>query len=294
MHNHEHIDDQAAGLRTMKKNMVKVIAVTGGKGGVGKTNVSINLAIAMAQLGKRVMVLDADLGLANCDVMLGLRVQRNLSHVLNGEAELDDILIEGPAGIKIIPATSGSQNMTELSPAEHAGLIRAFSEMKTQVDILLIDTAAGISDMVMSFSRASQDVLVVVCDEPSSITDAYALMKILSRDHDVQRFKIIANMVRSLREGQELFAKLTRVTDRFLDVNLELVSTVPYDENVRKAARKQKAFVEAFPKSGASMAVKNLAMRVIKWPTPPGASGHLEFFLEQLVQTVDKEQRGLA
>ncbi|MCH8538474.1 MAG: MinD/ParA family protein [Alkalimonas sp.] len=278
----------------MKKNMVKVIAVTGGKGGVGKTNVSINLAIAMAQLGKRVMVLDADLGLANCDVMLGLRVQKNLSHVLNGEAELDDILIEGPAGIKIIPATSGSQNMTELSPAEHAGLIRAFSEMKTQVDILLIDTAAGISDMVMSFSRASQDVLVVVCDEPSSITDAYALMKILSRDHDVQRFKIIANMVRSLREGQELFAKLTRVTDRFLDVNLELVSTVPYDENVRKAARKQKAFVEAFPKSGASMAVKNLAMRVIKWPTPPGASGHLEFFLEQLVQPADKEQRGLA
>lgn len=294
MHSHEHIDDQAAGLRTMKKNMVKVIAVTGGKGGVGKTNVSINLAIAMAQLGKRVMVLDADLGLANCDVMLGLRVQKNLSHVLNGEAELDDILIEGPAGIKIIPATSGSQNMTELSPAEHAGLIRAFSEMKTQVDILLIDTAAGISDMVMSFSRASQDVLVVVCDEPSSITDAYALMKILSRDHDVQRFKIIANMVRSLREGQELFAKLTRVTDRFLDVNLELVSTVPYDENVRKAARKQKAFVEAFPKSGASMAVKNLAMRVIKWPTPPGASGHLEFFLEQLVQPADKEQRGLA
>lgn len=294
MHSHEHIDDQAAGLRTMKKNMVKVIAVTGGKGGVGKTNVSINLAIAMAQLGKRVMVLDADLGLANCDVMLGLRVQKNLSHVLNGEAELDDILIEGPAGIKIIPATSGSQNMTELSPAEHAGLIRAFSEMKTQVDILLIDTAAGISDMVMSFSRASQDVLVVVCDEPSSITDAYALMKILSRDHDVQRFKIIANMVRSLREGQELFAKLTRVTDRFLDVNLELVSTVPYDENVRKAARKQKAFVEAFPKSGASMAVKNLAMRVIKWPTPPGASGHLEFFLEQLVQPADKQQRGLA
>ncbi|MDP4537553.1 MinD/ParA family protein [Alkalimonas collagenimarina] len=294
MHSHEHIDDQAAGLRTMKKHMVKVIAVTGGKGGVGKTNVSINLAIAMAMLGKRVMVLDADLGLANCDVMLGLRVQKNLSHVLNGEAELDDILIEGPAGIKIIPATSGSQNMTELSPAEHAGLIRAFSEMKTQVDILLIDTAAGISDMVMSFSRASQDVLVVVCDEPSSITDAYALMKILSRDHDVQRFKIIANMVRSLREGQELFAKLTRVTDRFLDVNLELVATVPYDENVRKAARKQKAFVEAFPKSGASMAVKSLAMRVIKWPTPPGASGHLEFFLEQLVQPADKQQRGLA
>jgi flagellar biosynthesis protein FlhG len=284
MHNHELTYDQASGLRRMKQQMVKVIAVTGGKGGVGKTNVTLNLAMAMAQMGKRVLVLDADLGLANCDVMLGLRVERNLSHVLSGEAELDDILVTGPFGIKIVPATSGTQSMTELSPAEHAGLIRAFSELRTQFDILLVDTAAGISDMVLSFSRASQDVLVVVCDEPSSITDAYALMKILSREHSVQKFKIVANMVRSLREGQELFAKLSRVTDRFLDVTLELVATIPFDENVRKAARKQKAFVDAFPKTPASLAIKTLATRAVQWPVPPSASGHLEFFLEQLVQ----------
>ncbi len=284
MHNHELTYDQASGLRRMKQQMVKVIAVTGGKGGVGKTNVTLNLAMAMAQMGKKVLVLDADLGLANCDVMLGLRVERNLSHVLSGEAELDDILVTGPFGIKIVPATSGTQSMTELSPAEHAGLIRAFSELKTAFDVLLVDTAAGISDMVLSFSRASQDVLVVVCDEPSSITDAYALMKILSREHAVQKFKIVANMVRSLREGQELFAKLSRVTDRFLDVTLELVATIPFDENVRKAARKQKAFVDAFPKTPASFAVKTLGTRAVQWPVPPSASGHLEFFLEQLVQ----------
>lgn len=284
MHNDLLADDQASGLRQMKKQMVKVISVTGGKGGVGKTNVTLNLAMTLAQLGKKVLVLDADLGLANCDVMLGLRVDKNLSHVLSGTATLDDILIEGPFGIKIVPATSGSQNMTELSPIEHASLIRAFSELQTPVDVLLVDTAAGISDMVLSFSRASQDVLMVVCDEPSSITDAYALMKILSRDHGVDKFKIVANMVRSLKEGQELFAKLTRVTDRFLDVTLELVATVPYDENVRKAARKQKAFIEAFPKTAASMAIKGLALKVIKWPLPASASGHLEFFLEQLVQ----------
>lgn len=284
MHNDLLADDQASGLRQMKKQMIKVISVTGGKGGVGKTNVTLNLAMTLAQLGKKVLVLDADLGLANCDVMLGLRVDKNLSHVLSGTATLDDILIEGPFGIKIVPATSGSQNMTELSPIEHASLIRAFSELQTPVDVLLVDTAAGISDMVLSFSRASQDVLMVVCDEPSSITDAYALMKILSRDHGVDKFKIVANMVRSLKEGQELFAKLTRVTDRFLDVTLELVATVPYDENVRKAARKQKAFIEAFPKTAASMAIKGLALKVIKWPLPASASGHLEFFLEQLVQ----------
>lgn len=292
MHSHENTDDQANGLRRMNKQMVKVISVTGGKGGVGKTNVTLNLAMSLAQLGKRVLVLDADLGLANCDVMLGLRVEKNLSHVLAGEAELDDVIIDGPFGIKIIPATSGSQSMTELAPAEHAGLIRAFSELQTPIDVLLVDTAAGISDMVLSFSRASQDVMVVVCDEPSSITDAYALMKILSRDHGVEKFKIVANMVRSLKEGQELFAKLTRVTDRFLDVNLELVATIPYDENVRKAARKQKAFVEAFPKTPASMAVKSLALKAAKWPLPAMASGHLEFFLEQLVQR--QTDRGIA
>lgn len=293
MHNHELTYDQASGLRRMKQQMVKVIAVTGGKGGVGKTNVTLNLAMAMAQMGKRVLVLDADLGLANCDVMLGLRVEKNLSHVLAGEVELDDILIEGPFGIKIVPATSGTQSMTELTPAEHAGLIRAFSELKTPFDVMLVDTAAGISDMVLSFSRASQDVLVVVCDEPSSITDAYALMKILSREHAVQKFKIVANMVRSLREGQELFAKLSRVTDRFLDVTLELVATIPFDENVRKAARKQKAFIDAFPKTPASLAVKTLATRAVQWPVPPSASGHLEFFLEQLVQP-QAERRSLS
>lgn len=291
MHSHVNTDDQASGLRKMNKQMVKVISITGGKGGVGKTNVSLNLAMSMAQLGKRVLVLDADLGLANCDVMLGLRVEKNLSHVLAGEAELDEVIIDGPFGIKIIPATSGSQSMTELAPAEHAGLIRAFSELKTPVDVLLVDTAAGISDMVLSFSRASQDVMVVVCDEPSSITDAYALMKILSRDHGVEKFKIVANMVRSLKEGQELFAKLTRVTDRFLDVSLELVATIPYDENVRKAARKQKAFIELFPKTPASMAIKGLALKAVKWPLPVVASGHLEFFLEQLLQP--KADRGV-
>lgn len=292
MHNRDNFDDQATGLRKMNKQMVKVISISGGKGGVGKTNVSLNLAMALSQLGKSVMVLDADLGLANCDVMLGLRVEKNLSHVLSGEVSLDDIIIEGPFGIKIIPATSGSQSMTELTSAEHAGLIRAFSEMQTAVDVLLVDTAAGISDMVLSFSRASQDVMVVVCDEPSSITDAYALMKILSRDHDVDKFKIVANMVRSVKEGQELFAKLTRVTDRFLNVNLELVATIPYDENVRRAARKQKAFIDVFPKTAASMAIKSLALKAVKWPLPEMASGHLEFFLEQLIDS--HPERGTA
>lgn len=263
--------------------MVKVIAVTGGKGGVGKTNVSINTAVSLAEQGKRVLVLDADLGLANVDVMLGLRVEKNLSHVLSGECDLDDIVIQGPKGIYIIPATSGSQSMVELDQAQHAGLIRAFSEMQLKFDVLIVDTAAGISDMVLSFSRAAQDVVCVVCDEPASITDAYALIKLLSRDHGVFRFKIVANMVRSLREGQELFAKLTRVTDRFLDVALELSAVIPFDENVRRAVRKQKLITEVFPQSPASLAYRTLASKMSSWPIPSQPGGHLEFFLEQLV-----------
>jgi len=203
--------------------------------------------------------------------------------VLSGECELDDIIIEGPAGIKIIPATSGTQSMVDLTPSEHAGLIRAFSDMQTEFDVLIVDTAAGISDMVLSFCRASQDIMLVVCDEPTSITDCYALMKLLSRDHEVFKFKVVANMVRSPNEGQQLFEKLSKVSDRFLDVGLELVGVVPFDENIRKSVRKQKAIIEAFPESPASVGFRNLAKKITQWPIPHQPSGHLEFFIEQLL-----------
>lgn len=278
------IDDQASSLRRQNQSrQIKVVAVTGGKGGVGKTNITLNTAIAAAKLGKKVMVLDADLGLANVDVMLGLRVERNLSHVLNGDCTLDEILVTGPYGVKIAPATSGTKSMTELTSHEHAGLIRAFGELRTPIDMLLIDTAAGISDMVVSFSRAAQDVVIVVCDEPTSLTDAYALIKILNREHGVFKFKVVANMVRSEREGRELFSKLSKVTSRFLDVALELNAIVPFDENVRKAVRKQSVVVEAFPSSPASKAIIKLAEDMSTWPIPSQAGGHLEFFLENLV-----------
>ena len=260
-----------------------VIGVASGKGGVGKTTISVNLALALIAQGKKVALLDADLGLANVDVMLGLRVEKNLSHVLSGECTLDEVLVTGPHGIKIAPATSGTQSMTELSPTQHAGLIRAFSELRSQVDVLIVDTAAGISDMVLSFARASQDILVVVCDEPTSLTDAYALIKILNRDYGVFRFKIVANMVRDVREGQELFSKLSKVTGRFLDVALELVATVPFDENIRRAVRKQSAIVDAFPASPAAVAISQLATKAAGWPIPAQPGGHLEFFVEQLV-----------
>lgn len=262
---------------------VQVIAVTGGKGGVGKTNISINLAVCLANAGRRVALLDADLGLANIDVLLGLNAKNNLENVLAGDCDLADILLTGPAGVKIIPASSGAQEMAQLGSAEHAGLIQAFSDLGDQIDVLIVDTAAGISDSVVSFVRAAQEVLVVVCDEPSSITDAYALIKLLHQKYDLVRFRIIANMTRTPQEGRNLFNKLIQVTDRFLDVALQYVGHVPFDENVRKAIQRRKPVIELSPRCKASIAIKNIADKVDTWPLPSSPRGHMEFFVERLV-----------
>jgi len=174
--------------------------------------------------------------------------------------------------------------MTSLSVHEHSELIHAFSEIGDDLDVLVIDTAAGISDAVVSFVKAAQDVIVVVCDEPTSITDAYALMKLLNRDYNMTRFRVLANMVRSEQEGRNMFNKLLTVTDRFLDVTLQYLGSIPYDESVRKGVRKQRAVLKAFPSSKAALAYKQLATRVEAWPVSSSPRGHLEFFVERLVK----------
>jgi flagellar biosynthesis protein FlhG len=283
--------DQAAGLRRMvEPSPIQAIAVTGGKGGVGKTNVSINLAVALADIGKRVLVLDADLGLANVDVVLGLHPEYDLSHVLRGERTLEEVIIKGPSGIQVVPAASGLRHMAELSEAEHAGLIRAFSDIGNDLDVLIVDTAAGISDTVISFSRAVQELIVVVCDEPASITDAYALIKLLNREYGISRFRVLANMTRSVQEGRDLYTKLCRVTDRYLDVILSYTGNIPFDESLRKAVKSQKPVVHAYPRSPSAQILKNLAKKVDNWPVPDGASGHMQFFVEQLVQYSNKKE----
>ncbi|WP_200177235.1 MinD/ParA family protein [Ectothiorhodospira shaposhnikovii] len=267
---------------------VRVLAVSSGKGGVGKTNVSVNLSTALAQTGKRVMLLDADLGLANVDVLLGLQPRANLYHVLNGEKTLEEVLVQGPAGMLIVPAASGIARMADLEPAQHAGIIRAFSELSHPLDVLVVDTAAGLHDSVTSFCRAAQEVMVVVCDEPASITDAYALIKVLNRDHGLMRFRILANMVRNDNEdeGQTLFRKLVAVCDRFLeDVILDYVGAVPHDELLRKAVQRRQSVMEAYPSSPAARAFRNIASRIDQWPMPRSARGGIEFFVERLINS---------
>lgn len=266
---------------------VKVIAVTGGKGGVGKTNLSVNLSVALADLHRRVVLMDADLGLANVDVLLGLQPRFTLADVLSGERKMRDILVQGPNGIKVVPASSGVASMAGLSAQEHAAIIHSFSELSDQLDILMIDTAAGISDTVVSFVRAAQEVVVVVCDEPSSITDAYALIKLLNTDHDVFRFKVIANMTRSNQEGIHLFNKLNAVCDRFLDASLQYLGCVPFDENVRNAVQKRKSLMEFSPRCKAAQAIRKVAQQIDTMPVSHTAKGHLEFFFDRLLQPMN-------
>jgi len=279
--------DQAAGIRKMKKTNpkpVRVIAVTSGKGGVGKTNLSVNMGVALAQMGKRVALLDADMGLANVDILLGLSPEFNLSHVLAGEKTLDDIMLKGPAGLKVIPASSGIQQMSELSTIEQAGIIRAFSEIDQNLDVLIVDTAAGISSSVVNFARACQEIIVVVCDEPTSLTDAYAYIKLLNRDYGLSKFHIVTNMVQSSQQGQQLFTKLSKVTDRYLDVSLSYTGAIPFDEYLRKSVQKQKPVVDIFPRSKSALAMKNLALKIDGWPVKIQAGGYLEFFVERIIQ----------
>lgn len=262
---------------------IQVIAVTAGKGGVGKSNVSVNLAVGLAQLGRRVAVLDADLGLANLDVLLGLPVRATLEDVLEGRRDLLDVLVPGPAGIHVVPASSGVPRMAELGAREQVGIVQAFSALAGQIDVLVVDTAAGIHSGVTRFLSAAHEVIVVVCNEPTSITDAYALIKVMHQQHEVDHFRILTNMATNAREGGRLFAKLQGVCDRFLDVSLDDVGHIPIDDNVRRAVQKQKALLEAYPECKAAKAFRDLAQRVDLWPRLTTPRGRIEFFVEQLV-----------
>lgn len=262
---------------------IQVLAVTGGKGGVGKTNVSVNLSLALADLGRRVVLMDADLGLANVDVLLGVKAQYTIADVMAGECRLEDILL--PAhGMRIIPASSGVQQLVNMTPAQHAGLISGFSELADELDVLVVDTAAGISDSVVSFVRAAQEVIVVLCNDPSSMTDAYALIKLLHRDSQVRNFCVVTNMTRTADEGKGLFNRFASVANRFLDVNLRHIGDIPYDDRIRKAVQRQRPALHLYPDSKAVVAYRQLAKEISSWPAHREASGRLEFFVERLVQ----------
>lgn len=263
--------------------ITQVIAVSSGKGGVGKTNVVASLAVAVAKTGKRVLVLDADLGLGNLDVLLGLVPQYTIEHVLSGTRCLDDILLTGPAGIQVLPASSGVPHLTSLTESQQLLLQDQLEHISSRVDVLLIDTGAGISPTVTFFASAAQDTIVVVSPEPTSLTDAYALIKVLARQYRERRFKVLVNQAKSPREATEVFRKLDLAADRFLHVAIDYLGYVPYDDYLPLAVMQQRAIADLFPDAPASRAFDRLARQMLQWPKPGIPKSSVQLLWQRLV-----------
>jgi len=259
-----------------------VIAIASGKGGVGKTNLTANLAVALASRGLRVCVLDADLGLANLDVLYGLSPERSLRDVVRGECRLSDVLVEGPEGVRVIPAASGFEELTRLGADEQLRLLSEVDALEDDVDVLLVDTAAGISSNVLYFTAAAADALIVITPEPTSLTDAYALVKVLATRYGRREFLVAVNMAAGAVDAEAAFARLARVAERFLRVRVEYQGYVPYDDAVPRAVREQLPVLLAAPGAPASRALVQLAERLAARP-PSTPTGGVQFFFRRLL-----------
>lgn len=290
--------DQAGTLRAMKNHSeandntvtttTRVFSITSGKGGVGKTATVANLAVLLAKMGKRVLILDADLGLANIDVVFGLAPTHNLNHFFAGDCELPSILIDGPLGIKILPAGSGVQRFTRLDSQQKLRLLDALDSMHNDFDFVLIDTEAGISENVTYFNTAAQEIMVVTTPEPTAITDAYALMKLLSNQYHEKHFNLIVNFITHEEEALDVYRKLTMVANRYLDISIDYMGSIPTDKQMVDAIRKQQVMVQLYPESKTSMAFEALARALMQEPSTLEAKGSIQFFWKRLLDFSNK------
>ena len=272
------------GIRVARRPSARIISVTSGKGGVGKTNIVANLGYQLSCTGQRVLILDADLGLGNMDILLGLAPRFNLSHVLSGEKTIREIVVEGPGNLSILPAASGIQELTQLSREQKMRLLSALDQLLDSVDILLIDSAAGISPNVMDFSVSAQEIMVVVTPEPTSITDAYALMKVLSTRYAEKTCRLIVNQVSSDQEGREIFRQLNLVAQKFLAINMDYFGCILQDENLIRCVKQQRIISQAYPESAASYGFRNLARRTKTLPEVKAVQGVSHLFWGHIFQ----------
>jgi len=270
--------------QTRGRTLTRVIAIASGKGGVGKTNSSVNLAVAFAGMGRRVLLLDADLGLGNIDVLLGLSPRHNISHLLRGERTIGEVLVDGPSGVKILTAASGVPELTDLTTEQRLGVAAHLAELGGMFDILIVDTGAGISSNVLFFTMAAQEIVVVVSPEPTSLTDAYALMKVLFSRYGERSFKLIVNQVKTKRGGLDVYRKISLAAERFLDVSIDYLGCVLADENVPRSVVEQRPVVELYPESTSSLCYREIAGRIEDRPIN-ASKGGMQFFFEQMLGT---------
>jgi flagellar biosynthesis protein FlhG len=263
---------------------LRVIAVTSGKGGVGKTNLTANLAVLAARAGKRVLIIDADLGLANVEIVFGLKPKHHIGALVDGSLSVEDVLIDGPHGVRILPGGSGIQGLTSLHEQEKLRLCSALDRVEDMFDLVLVDSGAGIGDNVLFFVGAAQEALLVVSPEPTSIVDAYAVVKVLSQQAGVKNFNVIVNPVVDELQAREIFPKLTAVTSRFLQAHVRHLGFVPRDENLHRAIMAQKPVVDAFPLSPASRALGVIADKLLAGPPPARLESGFKFMWQRLLR----------
>lgn len=274
---------QRHGLGTAR---TRVISITSGKGGVGKTSIVSNMALQMAREGKRVLILDGDLGMANVDIMFGVRSTKHILDVIKGEIALQDILIEVAPNVTLIPGGSGVFDLQNLTVFEKQALLHEVSSLGSSYDVMLIDTAPGIDDNVLYLNSAAQEICVIITPEPASLADSYALIKVLNQRCRENRFSIICNQVKDAVDGEKLFSKLDQIAQKFLYVSLDYKGSIPADPNLRQATRAQTLVTRAYPESASSVAIKKMTTEIVGESQVDTCKGGLQFFWEQLVGAV--------
>lgn len=269
------IRDQAEGLRELVKKskefgtvvrpsrLARIISVASGKGGVGKTNIVVNLGIALSRRGSRVLIIDADLGLANVDIVLGLTSRYNLYHVIKGEKKIHEIIVDGPEGIKVVAGGAGIQELANLSSSQRVQFIANLAELDSYADIILIDTSAGISQNVLGFVLASDEAIVVTTPEPTAIRDAYGIIKAIALGNRDAKIRLVVNMASSPEEGEDVASRIETVARQFLDIGIDKLGYVLKDPSVSEAVIRQKPFLIAFPNSKASRCIESVAGRLL-------------------------------
>lgn len=260
--------DQAAGLRGPATYRSWSLAVTSGKGGVGKTSVAVNLALALAQMGERTCLVDGDLGLANVDVLLNLHPRHTLRDVVTEGLCLDDAIVHGPAGLEVIPAASGVEALANLDGAHRASLVARLRRHSGGAGLTILDTGAGLSRTVVALALAADEILLVTTPEPTAITDAYAMLKVLSQRRAEVSVRLLVNLAEHAAHAREIHGHIERIAQRFLKREVPLAGWIPRDACVERAVREQRPLLLYFPHARAAEAIRGLAQRLVQGPVP--------------------------